>query len=60
MAKLYQPQHEQLLNKIEGINQLTNKIFITVADLIARIINDEDQKKISAAWLLQGRIKRGK
>jgi negative regulator of genetic competence, sporulation and motility len=60
MAKLYQPQHEQLLNKIEGINQLTNKIFITVADLIARIINDEDQKKISAAWLPQGRIKRGK
>jgi hypothetical protein len=40
---------------MDGMNQLTSKTFITVADWIARIINDEDlNKKIPAARLPRG------
>jgi hypothetical protein len=39
MIKLYQPQHEQFLNQMDGMNQLTSKTFITVVNLIARMIN---------------------
>ena len=61
MTEVYQPQHEHLLNKMEGMNQLTNKTSITVADLISRIINDEDlNKKIPVARLPWRRIKERK
>ena len=46
---------------MDGMNQLTSKTFITVADLIARIINYEDlNKKIPVAWLPRRRIKERK
>ena len=55
MIELYQPKHEQFLNQMDGMNQLTSKAFITVVNLIARIINNGDlDKKSPVAWLPRG------
>ena len=38
MIELYQLKHEQFLNQMDGMNQLTSKTSITVVNLIAGIM----------------------